>query len=154
MGRWLPLRGSVLGGNFVRKVEQFDRSIHVGRLPEVNADPAALGKDVVGFGAASRHQLISDFFRKRNVHKTITMDMADFSPFEAIFCPSEAVGARSHVPPTLHGVINSFFRSGDGHTYPRRYTVPSSCLTSFDANGREAATNSGNQKRLRGRSRR
>src|SRR5216683_499615 len=32
---------------------------------------------------------------------------------------------------------------------PRRYTVPSSCLTSLDVNGQEAATNSGKQKRPR-----
>ncbi len=33
MGRRLPLRCGVLRGNFVRKVEQFDRPIHVRWLP-------------------------------------------------------------------------------------------------------------------------
>ncbi len=63
-GERLPLRCGVLRCNFVRNVEQVDRPIHVGRLPEIDADPAALGKDVVGFGAASRHQLIRTFFGK------------------------------------------------------------------------------------------
>ena len=116
-------------------MEQVDRPIHVGRLSEIGTDPAALGKDVVGFGAASGHQFISDFFRKGDVHKTITMDVADFPPFEAIFRPSEAVGLRSHVPLPLHGDINSFFRPRDSHTYSRRYTVPSSCLILLDVDG-------------------
>src|SRR5258706_16282733 len=59
----------------------------------------------------------SDFLRKRNIHQAVAMHVPDFSPFEVISRPSEAVGARSHVSPALHGVINSFFRPGDSHTY-------------------------------------
>jgi hypothetical protein len=99
-------------------MQHFDRQIHVGGLPKIDADPAARGKDVVGFGATSRDQLISDFLREGNVHKTITVDVADFSPAKAIFRPFEAVGTHSNVPPVLHGVIDSFLRAGDGHSYP------------------------------------
>ncbi len=110
-GRRLPLPCVALGGHFVRKVKQVDRSIHVGRLRQIDADPAAFGKNVVGFGTAGRHQSIADFFRKGDVHQAVAMYVADFSPSEAILRPAEAVGTRGHILPALHGVIDSFFRS-------------------------------------------
>jgi hypothetical protein len=73
------------------KAEELDCSLHVGRLVQIDAHPAALGKDVVGFSPTGGHQFISDLFRKGNVDEVVAVHMANFSPPEAIFCASEAV---------------------------------------------------------------
>jgi hypothetical protein len=76
----LALLPNSLVGNLIRKTQKFDCSVHVSRLPQVNADPAALGKDVMWFGAASSNQLIADFLWKRDVHQAVAMYVADFAP--------------------------------------------------------------------------
>jgi hypothetical protein len=81
-------------GNLERKPEKFDGSIYVSRLLQINTDPATLGKDVVGFGAASRDQVIADFHRKRDVHQTVAMYVTDFPSSKTIFCTSKAMRSR------------------------------------------------------------
>ncbi len=75
----IVLFGSPLVGNLKRKAHQFDCCINVRRLPQINTDPATLGKDVVGLTATSCNQFIADFLRKRDVHQTVAMYVADLS---------------------------------------------------------------------------
>jgi hypothetical protein len=72
-------------------VEEFDCSFHVERLVQMDAHPAALGKDVVGLSSTGGHQFISDLFRKGNVDEMVAVHMTDFSSPEAIFRAPEAV---------------------------------------------------------------
>ena len=116
MGRRLPLRCGVLRCNFVRNVEQVDRPIHVGRLSEIDTDPATFGKDVVGFGAATCNQLMADCLRKGNVYQAVAMHVADFSLPQAVFCASKAMRLGRDPPPALHSGIDSLFRSRDSHS--------------------------------------
>ena len=115
MGRRLPLRCGVLGGHFVRKVEQVDRPIHVGRLSEIDTDPATVGKDVVGFDATTCNQLFADCLRKGNVDQAVAMHVADLSSPQAVFCASKAMRLGRNPRPALQSGIDSLFRSRDSH---------------------------------------
>src|SRR5713101_2552253 len=75
----LALFGSPLLSDPKRKAEKFDRSVHVRRLPQINTDPATVGKDVVGFGTTTCKQLIADRLRKGNVHQAVAVHVADLS---------------------------------------------------------------------------
>ncbi len=92
--------------------------IHVGCLPEIDGDPAALRKYVVGFGTASGYEFISDSFRKGDVHQVVAVHVADFTPSEAILRSAKAVWAGSHTRPAFYGVIDSFSSSRDWHNAP------------------------------------
>jgi len=107
---------SSLVGNLKRKAQKFDCSVHVSRLPQVNADPATLGKDVVRFGPTSYNQLIADSLRKGNFHQAVAMYVADFTPPQAIFRTSKAMWLRCDPWPVLQGGMDFFFRSGNTHS--------------------------------------
>ena len=87
----LTLFRSPLVSNVKGKAEEFDCSVHVRRLLQVNTNPPTLGKDVVGLGATSCNQLIADVLRKRNVYEAVAMYVADLSSFKAVFCTSKAM---------------------------------------------------------------
>src|SRR5229473_4283953 len=97
-------------------MEEFDRSVHVRCLPQMNANPATVGKYVVGFGPASCNQLIADRLRKGNVHQAVAMHVADFSSPQAVFCASKAIRLGRDPRPALQRGIDSFFRSRDSHS--------------------------------------
>src|SRR5260370_36924144 len=103
-------------GNLERKPEKFDGSIYVSRLLQINTDPATRRKDVVGFGATSRDQVIADFHRKRDVHQTVAMYATDFPSSKTIFCTSKAMRSRCDPRPVLQGSMDFFFRSRNGHS--------------------------------------
>lgn len=54
------LRSSLVG-NLKGKVEEFDGSVHVRLFLQINADPAAVGQDMVGFGAAAGQDAFAIF---------------------------------------------------------------------------------------------
>jgi len=60
------------------------------RLVQMDAHPAALGKDMVGHSPPAGHQFISDDFRKGNVDEMVAVHMTDFPPPKAIIRSSEA----------------------------------------------------------------
>src|SRR5712664_3370372 len=105
-----------LVGNLKGKAEEFDRSVHVRCLPQINTDPATVEKDVVGFGATTCNQLIADCLRKRNVYQAVAMHVADFSSPQAVFCASKAVRLGRNPRPALQSGIDSLFRSRDSHS--------------------------------------
>ena len=57
----------------------------------MDANPTALAKDVVGLCSAGCHQVIPQFFRRRNIYKIVAGQMTDFSSARSIFCASNAV---------------------------------------------------------------
>src|SRR6266852_1834224 len=81
----LALFRSPLVGNLKGKAEEFNRSVHVRSLPQVNTDPATVGQDVVGFGATTCNQLVADCLRKGNVHQAVAVHVADLSSPQAVF---------------------------------------------------------------------
>src|SRR5712664_5003211 len=105
-----------LVGNLKGKAEEFDRSVHVRCLPQINTNPATVGKDVVGFGAATCNQLIADLLRKRNVHQAVAMHVADLSSPQAVLCTSKAMRLGRDPRPALQNGIDSLFRSRDSHS--------------------------------------
>jgi hypothetical protein len=83
---WRPFLGRTPFDRKIEgKAEEFDCSLHVGRLVQMDAYPAAVGKDVVGLSPTGGHQFISDLFRKGNVDEMVAVHMTDFSPPQAIF---------------------------------------------------------------------
>jgi len=98
-------------GNLKRKPQKFDCSVHVSRLPQVNADPPTPGKDVVRFGPTSYNQLIADSLRKGNVHQAVAMYVANFAPLQAVFRASKAMWLRRDPWPVPQGGMDFFFRS-------------------------------------------
>jgi hypothetical protein len=103
--------GDAVRGESEGEAQKFNSRIQVGGLAEINADPAAVGKDVMGFGAAGCDELVADVFRKGNVHETIAVDVADFASAETILCAAEAVGLRRDSGTSMQGGSDFFFCS-------------------------------------------
>jgi hypothetical protein len=112
-----PIRG-VLGGEVEGEVEEVDGAVDVGCLVEKNADPAAFGKDVMGFGAAGGDQFIADFLRERNIDQAIAVDVADFASREVVFRAAETMGLGCDAGPGLNSGIDFLFRAVDWHFIP------------------------------------
>ena len=108
---------TLLDCNLERQAEEFDCALHIVRLLQIDAHPAALRKDVVGFSSTGGHQFISDHFWKGDVHKMVAVHMADFPSPEAIFRASKAMWLGFNPGPIFQSVIDSGFRSGDRHAY-------------------------------------
>jgi hypothetical protein len=95
------MRGGA-ASNLKRQTQEFYRAVHIGRLPQVDARPATLRKDVMAVCFSGRHQFFADFFRKRNIDKMIAMHMSDLSSAQTIFHPAKAMrtsedaGKRTH----------------------------------------------------------
>ena len=70
------------------------------------------------FGATRGYEFVSDFLRKGNVNEVITVDVADFSPPQAIFCASKAVWLGCDPRPALHHLIDSLFSFRDWQRMP------------------------------------
>lgn len=96
-------------GEFERKVEKFDGALDVRYFAQKNADPAAVGEDMVRFGAARGDQFVADFLRKRDVDETVAVDVADFAAAEIVFGAAKAVRLRSDAGPGLYGGIDFLF---------------------------------------------
>src|SRR5260370_39422682 len=82
----------------------------------MNTDPTTVGKDVVGFGAATCNQLMADCLRKGNVYQAVAMHVADFSSPQAVFCASKAMRLGRDPRPALHSGVDSLFRSRGSHS--------------------------------------
>jgi hypothetical protein len=80
-----------LAGEVKGKAEELDGAIHVERVPEKNADPAAAGENMVRLGSTGAYQLIAHVLGEGNVHQTIPMDMADLSSAQGVFRASKAM---------------------------------------------------------------
>src|SRR5437899_2442212 len=104
-----------LVGNLKGKAEEFDRSVYVRCLPQIDTDPATVGKDVVGFGATTCNQLFADCLRKGNVHQAVAVHVADLSSPQAVLRTSKAMRLGRNPRPALQSGIDSFFRSRDSH---------------------------------------
>ena len=98
---------SSLVGNLKRKAEEFDRSVHIRCLPQIDTDPATVGKDVVGFGATTCNRLFADCLRKGNVHQAVAVHVADLSFPQAVLCASKAMPLGRDPRPALQGKIES-----------------------------------------------
>src|SRR5580765_8528044 len=90
-------------------VKEFDGALDVGRLLQVDTDPAAFRENVVGFGATRRDQLIPDVFGKGNVHQTVTVDVTDFAPSQTELCCAKTVGLACDPGPLMQGSFDSLF---------------------------------------------
>ena len=75
----LPCFAVLILGNLKGKAQEFDGAVHVRRLPQINANPATVGKDVGGSATSCNH-LITDFLPEGEVHQAIAVHVADFSP--------------------------------------------------------------------------
>src|SRR5260370_17952007 len=104
-------------GNLKRKAEEFDRSVYIRCLPQIDTDPATVGKDVVGFGATTCNQLFADCLRKGNVHQAVAVHVADLSSPHALSRTSKAMRLGRDPRPALQSGIDSFFRSRDSHYF-------------------------------------
>jgi hypothetical protein len=98
-----------------RKTQEFYRALHIGRLPEVDAHPATLRKDVVAFRLAGSHQFFADLFGEGNVDEMLAVHMADLSPKQAILCASKAMRASRDAGKATHGRGDLFGSSRNGH---------------------------------------
>lgn len=101
-------------------MEEVDGAVDVGCFVEKNADPAAVGEDVVGLGAACGDQFIADFLWERDVDEAIAVDVADFASREVVFRAAKAMRLGCDAGPGLNCGIDFLFRSVDWHfDFPR-----------------------------------
>jgi hypothetical protein len=107
--------GLLVSGDFVGKLEKLDGAFEVGRLPQVNTHPAASRKDVVGFRAAGGHQLIANFFWKRNVHEGVAVHVADFPSPQTVFLAAKAMRLGFNARPTAQDMLDFCSGAGYGH---------------------------------------
>jgi hypothetical protein len=106
---WCPSLGRPLFDRKIEgKAEELDCSLHVQRLVQMDAHPAALGKDVVGLCPTGGHQFISDLFRKGNVDEVVAVHMTDFPSPEAIFRAPIAMRLGFDPRTSFQGSFDSF----------------------------------------------
>jgi len=84
----------------------------------MNTNPATVGKDVMGFGAASGNQLIADVFRKGNVYQAVAMYVADFPSSQTVFRTSKPMRMGGDPGPALHRAVDPFFCPRNSHKFP------------------------------------
>ncbi len=77
--------------DFVRALEQCNRSVHVRFFTQVKTDPACLGQNVMRPGFFCGYDLITDLFGEGNIHKRVAVDVTDLAFADAKFRAAEAV---------------------------------------------------------------
>src|SRR6476660_5721321 len=92
--------------SFVIQPEQRDDGGDIGGAAGVVADPSRLRVDVMGFGPASRNQLIFHADRKRQIGEAIAVQVAELAPAHTELDPAESMRSDGHAVPAGDGLFN------------------------------------------------
>src|SRR5512145_3288321 len=85
-------------------------------LPQIKTYPAGLRQNMVRLRAPSGDDLIAHFFRERDIHHVVAVDMPDLAPADHILHAAKAMRCRSHAIPFGHCFCDDRLRTFDTHS--------------------------------------
>src|SRR5690349_14967788 len=89
----------LLYGDLITFTEESDRLLHIRLLPQEEAHPARLRQNVVRLCASCRNDLIAHFFREREIHQVVAVDVPDLTFANAILHAAKAMRLHRHTWP-------------------------------------------------------
>jgi hypothetical protein len=111
----VPRAISLLHRDLKRSPQQSHGLIHVFRLPDAEANPSALGQDVMRFGQPRLDDFVPHFSWEWNIDQGITVNVTDLAISQAIFGPTEPVCMGTDSFPLRDLDVDLCTRPVDGH---------------------------------------
>jgi hypothetical protein len=101
----------LLHGQLVRLAEQVNRLLNIGRFPDVKADPAAVGQNVMGLRLSGGHQVTPYFGWEGDIKQVIAVNVTNFSFAQAKDTAVKTMRLGGHAIPLQYRFSNLFTRA-------------------------------------------